>query len=152
LIETYIERIPGGQPVERSPYAFKTPKPIRRKLGKINDVSESDDSNARVEIEDDNSQIESEDDDFETPKALKKVAQTLASDDDSVDNVKAEVDYALESDQLSDIPPKKKLGPKGSNALDRIDLAKMQKKNKRAFRDEVEARRVVVKVGNFKVC
>ncbi len=149
MIETYLELDSGGQPVERSPYAFKTPKPIRRKLGKFTEVSESEDSNARVEIEDDNSQVETEDDDFKTPKALKKVAQTLASDDDFIDN--DEVNYALESDQQSDIPPKKKLGPKGSNASNLIDLAKMQK-NKRAFRDEVKARRVVVKEGNFKVC
>jgi hypothetical protein len=133
----YLELDSGGQPVERSPYPFKTPKPIRGKVGKITELSESEDNNARIEIEDDNSQVETEDDDFQTPKALKKVAQTLASDDNFVDN--DEVDYALESDQQSDIPPKEKLSPKGSNGSNRIrvDLAKVQKtKIKRAFRDE----------------
>jgi hypothetical protein len=132
LIETYLELDSGGQPVERSPYAFKTPKPIRRKVGKITEVSESEDSNARVEIEADNSQVGTEDDDFQTPKALKNVAQTLASDNNFVDS--DDVNYALESDQQLDIPPKEKLGHKGSNASNQIDLAKVQKtKIKRAF-------------------
>jgi hypothetical protein len=125
LIETYLELDSGGQPVERSPYAFKTPKPIQRKVGKITEVSESEDSNAQIEIEADNSQVKTEDDDFQTPKALKNVAQTLASNDNFVDN--DEVDYAIESDQQSDIPPKEKLGHKESNATNQIDLTKVQK-------------------------
>ena len=141
--------------------------------GNSNSQFESDgNSNSQIESEDDDSQIasdlESESDNFETPKALrtKKVAPTISSDDEMIDG-DAEVDYATESNQRGETETdtdtshrekksskkepdtsrrEKKLSKKEPAPV--INLAKVQKpatkKDKQAFRKEVQAKRVLV--------
>ena len=130
--------------------------------------SQIDNENGVSQSENSDTESESEDN-FETPKALRlKVARSDNDFEEMADGDRAEVDYATESDQHGKnsehevdtyTQPKKskqRSSSKESNALKSIDLAKVQKtaarKDKRAFRKEVEARRVVVKEERHKAC
>jgi len=169
MIETYLhpEDLESNRPLVGMQVAYTedhTPKPKKKKCI------------MRIESEDDNSQIEI-DDDYATPKALRKRAPALLSDNNSdSDSMKitdsladpepewrGESESNRESDDGSDIyvsekKQKVKLGNKDNRSdiqeFRTIDLAKMQKKetgkkDKRAFRKEVEERRAVTE---RKVC
>lgn len=139
---------------------YTQPKPKRR----VTVESDSGDENLQVEGEDD----------FETPKALRRRIPTIFSDDDSDFAVIKNVDHQEGSEDGSNIqneegeytldndrqPEKREQHSKPKQNVQQfkiVDFTKVQKsatgkKDKRAFRNEVEEQRVRLASKNQKVC
>ena len=168
-IETYIQEIDdsnGRSAVEFPSALDNTPRPIRRKES----VIETSDS------EDGDSQVETEEEDFTTPKALQKKGRTFPSGNESdvqvveiasesgleyessnqggkymLDNLSkyGRSDSADDNEEESDLQEVKTTKTRARKTLKTIDLTKVTqaRKDKRAFRKEVEGKREVVAKG-----